>query len=117
MTAQVLDAGGEVVDRVTVYRTDYGHGQGASLELPTPRAGWAALALQNADGTRRTIRLDRAAAAVPVAGPGRAGPTRPCRPLGCGRPPCGPVRTDLAFRSSSAQRGAESNGPAKRGLP
>jgi hypothetical protein len=64
-----------VVDRVTVHRTDYGHGQGASLELPAPRAGWAALALQNPDGTSRTVRLDRAAAAVPSLAP--VGPGRP----------------------------------------
>jgi hypothetical protein len=40
-----------VIDRVTVYRTDYGHGPGASLELPAPRAGWVALTLQNPDGS------------------------------------------------------------------
>jgi hypothetical protein len=67
--AQVLDSRGKIIDRVTVYRTDYGHGQGASLELPTPRPGWAALALVNPDGTGRTVRLDRVAAAVPALAP------------------------------------------------
>jgi hypothetical protein len=82
VTAQVLDATGRVVDRVTVHRTDHGHGHGALLELPTPRAGWAALALQNADGTARTIRLDRAAAAVPSLAPVESGRPNPGKSLG-----------------------------------
>ncbi len=84
VTAQVLNAGGKVIDRVTVYRTDYGHGQGASLELPVPRAGWVALTLQNSDGTGRTVRLDRAAAAVPTLT--RVEPGRPALPRGLGQP-------------------------------
>jgi hypothetical protein len=43
--AQVLDAAGVVIDEVTVYRTGYGHGTGASYDVPRPRAGWAALAI------------------------------------------------------------------------
>ena len=41
--AHVLDAAGVVVAEVTVYRTGYGHGVGASFDVPTPRPGWKAL--------------------------------------------------------------------------
>jgi hypothetical protein len=41
--AQVLDAAGAVIDTVTVYRTPYGHGPGASFEVPPPRAGWSSI--------------------------------------------------------------------------
>jgi hypothetical protein len=84
VTALVLDAAGKVIERVTVHRTEYGHGQGASLELPTPRAGWSALSLQNPDGTGRTVRLDRAAAAVPALAPVEPGGQTFQRGLGRG---------------------------------
>jgi hypothetical protein len=91
VTAQVLDVAGTVIDQVTVYRTDYGHGDGASLELPTPRAGWAALALQANDGTRRTVHLGRVAAAVPALAPVLPGGPAGLEGLGLGGP-AGPRR-------------------------
>ena len=51
--AQVLDAAGKVLAEVTVYRTDYGHGTGVSLEVPAPGAGWTYLALPG----RSPVRL------------------------------------------------------------
>jgi hypothetical protein len=42
--AKALDAKGNVVADVTVYRTSYGHGGfGSSLEVPQPQPGWASL--------------------------------------------------------------------------
>jgi hypothetical protein len=42
--AKALDAKGNVVADVTVYRSAYGHGAfGSSLEVPVPQLGWAAL--------------------------------------------------------------------------
>jgi hypothetical protein len=43
--AKARDAKGNVVAEVTVYRTSYGDGPtaGASIEVPTPAAGWASL--------------------------------------------------------------------------
>jgi hypothetical protein len=41
--AHVLDAAGLVVAEVTVYRTGYGHGAGASFDVPAPRPGWKSL--------------------------------------------------------------------------
>jgi hypothetical protein len=43
--ARVLDESGAVIAEVTVYRTGYGHGPGASLAVPAARSGWVALAL------------------------------------------------------------------------
>jgi hypothetical protein len=43
--AHVLDAAGVVVADVTVYRTGYGHGVGASFDVPAPRPGWKALVI------------------------------------------------------------------------
>ncbi len=43
--ARVLDASGVVIEEITVYRTDFGHGGGASLDVPVARPGWAALAI------------------------------------------------------------------------
>ena len=44
-TARVLDESGATIAEVTVYRTGYGHGAGASLDVPAPRPGWATLSL------------------------------------------------------------------------
>ena len=44
-TARVLDESGAPIAEITVYRTGYGHGAGASLDVPAPRAGWATLSL------------------------------------------------------------------------
>ena len=41
--AQVLDAAGATITEVTVYRSDYGHGKGASLDVPVARPGWASI--------------------------------------------------------------------------
>jgi hypothetical protein len=43
-TAKALDAKGNVVAQVTVYRTSYGDAaMGSSIEVPVPAAGWASL--------------------------------------------------------------------------
>ena len=118
VTAQVLDATGRVVDRVTVHRTDYGHGHGASLELPTPRAGWAALALQNADGTAPHHPAGPGGGGGPVPGPGRAGPPEPgqvARPLGRRRGRSDPV--GLTSRSGPAPNAAPKARALKKGPP
>jgi hypothetical protein len=44
--AHVLDAQGVVIDEITVYRTDYGHGGGASFDVPVARPGWVSLAVE-----------------------------------------------------------------------
>ncbi len=41
--AQVLDAAGAVVGAVTVFRNRFGHGSGASFDVPMPRPGWKTL--------------------------------------------------------------------------
>ncbi len=53
--AQVLDAAGRVVDEITVYRTGYGHGAGASFDVPAGarRPGWKALAIPGGWPPRR----------------------------------------------------------------
>jgi hypothetical protein len=43
--ARVLDADGAVIDQVTVYRTSYGHGAGASFDVPMGQPGWVSLAV------------------------------------------------------------------------
>ena len=65
--ARVLDRAGKVVAEVTVYRTGYGHGAGASIEVPAPQTGWATLAVQ---GLPRSIST----------------PAFPCRPCTEGAP-------------------------------
>jgi hypothetical protein len=76
VSARVLDGAGAIIDQVTVYRTDYGHGEGASLEVPTPGPTWASLVLDG-DGaggaTSTTVRLGRVAAAVPALVPVETG--------------------------------------------
>jgi hypothetical protein len=42
-TARVLDSAGRVLAEVTVYRTVYGDGPGASLLVPPAEPGWAAI--------------------------------------------------------------------------
>jgi hypothetical protein len=65
--ARVLDAAGVVVDEVTVYRTSYGHGTGASYDVPNPRPGWASLVVDGHD----PIEF-RAPAMVPALSPALA---------------------------------------------
>jgi hypothetical protein len=50
--AQVLDASGAVVDQVTVYRTPYGHGAGASFEVPPARPGWSSIVVSGGAALR-----------------------------------------------------------------
>jgi Peptidase M66 len=47
-TAKALDAQGQVVAEVTVYRTDYGHaaGKAASYDVPSPAPGWVSLEIK-----------------------------------------------------------------------
>ncbi|HEY0710831.1 MAG TPA: M66 family metalloprotease [Polyangia bacterium] len=42
-TANALDARGQVVGQITVYRNDYGHGVGASYDVPAPEKGWSSV--------------------------------------------------------------------------
>lgn len=42
-TAWILDELGDVIDSVTVYRITFQHWSGSLLDVPAPRAGWAAL--------------------------------------------------------------------------
>jgi hypothetical protein len=50
--AQVLDASGAVIAQVTVYRTRYGHGPGASFEVPEAQTGWHSLRLAGGQHVR-----------------------------------------------------------------
>jgi hypothetical protein len=47
-SARVLDASGAVITEVSVYRTAYGHGAGASFEVPPAEPGWAAIQVAGA---------------------------------------------------------------------
>jgi hypothetical protein len=77
--AQVLDASGAVVAQVSVYRTRYGHGPGASLDVPEAQAGWHSLRLAGG----QLVRYSRSATIPPlrpieagVAAPAGAGALR-----------------------------------------
>jgi hypothetical protein len=45
-TAQVLDARGQVVSEITVFRNDFGHGVGASYDVPRPEPGWTSVQIK-----------------------------------------------------------------------
>jgi hypothetical protein len=46
--ADVLDAGGQIVERVTVYRTTIADNYGFTILVPPPQAGWHAIQLRDA---------------------------------------------------------------------
>lgn len=60
--ARVLDASGAVVANITIFRNRYGHGDGASFDVPEAQAGWHSLALTNG----QVIRYARAATIPPL---------------------------------------------------
>lgn len=48
-TAEVLDAAGTVIDRITVYRTDVADVDASTWLVPPPRSGWYAVRVPGAD--------------------------------------------------------------------
>jgi hypothetical protein len=46
--AEVLDANGSAIERVTVYRSELPDIEGASIQVPEPQAGWAFIRVQGA---------------------------------------------------------------------
>jgi len=47
-TADVLDASGQPLERITVYRTEIAEGGGFTLLVPPPQPGWSAIQLKDA---------------------------------------------------------------------